>query len=308
MRLSLLPILLCLLTCTSFSQERKYERINGKIKLESGTYCLYKEVPIENMNHGSRKKEFTDIVFYTVDSLPVIYMEARALSLFDFNNENRPNKSTIEFYRMIYNSPLRDLYDSRKLINYYKIEFSPLQREVNVLFHLETLHYFIKDLIWYRVFENGMFNEERAEKLIKKWESKDIDHVPDDMLTNGVTMGYLQSDLWKKKIIILRDRYKIDCEEKKIYQDDSLIATYTLNDLPETYTSGLVTSYVTHYYIVNKEGKILSDSYSTSNVSFGTTAYYVGNKQQYITYPLVDKCAQKQVATALDILLQVGKL
>ena len=263
---------------------------------------------MEYLNHGSRKEEFTDVAFYTTDSLPVIYMEARALSLYGLEKLKQAKQMQVQTYGVAGGGAMKRKDDHLRLINYYKIEFPPIQRELNIQYHRETLHYFIKDLIWYGVFKNGKFNEEGAEKLIAKWEGKKIDYLPDNMLSSGVHMGYLQNDFWKKKDILLRERYKIDYDQKKIFLNDSLLATYTLNELPETYTGGLASSYITHYYIVNKEGKMLSDICSNQYTSFATLTFYTEGRPNYISFPLVDKCEQKQIAVSLDFLIQIGKL
>ncbi|HTN46230.1 MAG TPA: hypothetical protein VL098_07760 [Flavipsychrobacter sp.] len=290
-----------LLTLYPLAQAQEYRQFlqkNGKIWVEDHLFCLYKEIPIENTNKGSREANFTDYSFYSLDTLPAIYLEARALSTFystvDINKD--PN---------LENPEVKVLRNSPRLINYYKIEFPSLQRELNFIFHKETLFYFIKDLVWYSVFLDGKFNEKNAEKLIDKWEKDAVDRIPDESIANGLSMSYLASDFWKKTEEILFEDFRVDFSAKKMYKGDSVIASYSVMNMPDTYHKGVVATYRPHYFI-HKNGVTLGEIYSNEKTSYG--AFTLRADEKRIVFPMVDKSEQKQVAVALSLLLQMGKL
>lgn len=314
-------------TNACFAQELPFTYQNGKIKVEDKLFCLYKEIDIENINQGSREKEFKDVAFYTNDTLPVIYMEARALSVFNPSQfSNAMDASTISATNMIQpfmpginriqvvnNSGIPETAinsEKRKmsLLNYYRIEFSPLQKEVNILYHKETLFAFMKDLVWYQVFVNGQFNEKGAEKLIKKWENKEIDYLPFSFIEKGVDMGYKSEYSWKKSEWLLYDIFRIDYEQKKIYRHDTLIGSFYSKEMPEGTRSGVAYYYIPHYYISDKDGNFLSEIYSNEKASYAIFNFPEGKQSKSLMFPLVDKSEQKQVAVAIDVLLQMGKL
>jgi hypothetical protein len=294
----IISFLIILCNLTKAQEYKQFLQKNGKIWVEDNLFCLYKEIPIENFNKGSREASFTDYSFYSLDTLPAIYLEARALSTFftapDVNMD--PNLIDPEV-KVLKNSP--------RLINYYKIEFPSLQRELNFIFHKETLFYFIKDLVWYRVFLDGKFNEKNAEKLIDKWGKDAIDRIPYETIDKGLSMSYLANDFWKKKEEILFEDFRVDFTAKKMYKGDSVIASYSVMNMPDTYHKGVVATYRPHY-LIHKNGATLGEIYSHEKTSYG--AFTLRPDEKHIVFPMIDKSEQKQVVVALSLLLQMGKL
>ncbi len=276
---------------------------HGTVRVENEPYCLYKEISISNTNQGTRDSNFKDVAIYALDTLPVVYMEARVLSSITPKDIEDYNK-----YGKIKMSDDRPNYVNFKFvpINYYRIEFPSLQKEINFTYHKETLFYFFKDMVWFGVFINGKFNDKNAEKLIEKWSKKEIDYLHDTVISNGRSVGYLENPFGKLKEKIIKEEFKINFEEKTIKKNDTLIGSYIVENIPDTYHLGVASTYRPHYIISNSKGAVAGEIYSSSTSSLG--AFIVHPDKSQIIFPLADKTAQKQVSIAVEILLQLGKL
>jgi|GEM_PF-6200367 len=297
--------------CSVICFAQKYKRVNGKIKVDDETFCLYKEIPIENLNHGSRDTSFKDVAFYTLDSLPVIYMEARALSTFSYGEAggkemDNLKESVFDIGKStsLNNLSNRTQKNSLGLINYYQIDFPTIPQQLNIRFFKETFFYFVKDMIWYNVFLNGKLNPKGLNKLIEKWKNKEMDFIDPVMIEKGLSMSYKTNLMWTKTEVLFDD-VKIDYENKNIYRRDELIGNYVVKQFPYRYYNGVASTYIDHYLILNKDGTMIANVSSGEDNGFAECL--LKPEEENILFSNVDKSEQAQLYTAVYILLRRNK-
>ena len=171
---------------------------------ENGTkYCYYLEGPAKpnNMKHHTApglatvSEDFRDKFFLSRnDSFLAIAMEAKVLAHF------------------------RKAY----LTYFYSIRSYVSGEEVHIAYHPLRAEAFAKDLVKYKVFEDGVYNDKGARMLMKKWRTK-YGVVDSKLLETGVVTGWVKMGTEATEDSIAKD---IVVQDGKIYFRNTLLGYY----------------------------------------------------------------------------------
>jgi|GEM_PF-6950042 len=198
---------------------------------ENGTkYCYYLEGPakMNSMKHHAApgmatvSKDFRDKYFLSKnDSFLAIAMEAKVLA------------------------------HSRKayLTYFYSIRSYVSGEEVHIAYHPLRVEAFANDLVKYKVFENGVYNDKGARMLMKKWRTK-YEVVDSKLLETGVVTAWAKMGTEATEDSIAKE---IVVQDGKIYFRDSLLGYYKAGaplDPRRMNRVGLST-----YYVQNLKGE-----------------------------------------------------
>lgn len=246
----------------------------GKVLAGSEVYCLYSEGQEKNddlllhtqegLSPGS---DFKDIWFSNrTDSANVIAMEAKVLA--------HP----------------RAAY----LIYHYSIRFFPAGEVLNIRYRPLRSESFVKDLVKYRVFVNGSYNQAGALELIGHWRKKD-DYLSDDWIASGVSTAYVQSGKEKVYDELVSN---LSVLQGKIYRNDTLIARYHEG---APYNPGESAQGRKTYYVQTPEGLNLMVLTVPAARSVAFALMLPGKEKLELVTP--DKSEEKLMRVAAGILI-----
>jgi len=197
----LLTIICCCCLSASYAQKTKVQ--DGWLMANDSFYCRYEENSnVANKQFpGPQKRnfavwqtdEFYDFTLSTVDSLPCIVVKAMTLAAAD--------KAYLSFY--------------------YAIRFPFLDKEIDIQSQPYFRENFLKDLIKYHVFSEGIYNEAAAQQLYDRWQHK-IGVIPAAVLANSVSTFYNKQE----NEVTETETGKIKIENNAFYKNDTLIGTF----------------------------------------------------------------------------------
>ncbi|MGN6568574.1 MAG: hypothetical protein ACTHJ0_11505 [Flavipsychrobacter sp.] len=194
-------ILLCCWLSPSYAQKTKVQ--DGWLMVNDSFYCRYQENNnVANKQFpGPQKRnfavwetdEFYDFTLSTVDSLPCIIVKAMTLAAAD--------KAYLSFY--------------------YAVRFPFLDKKIDIRSQPYFRENFLKDVVNYHVFTEGIYNEAAALQLYSKWQHK-MGVIPVTVLANSVSAYYnKQADE-----ATAAETEKIIIRDNAFYKNDTLIGSF----------------------------------------------------------------------------------
>ncbi|MBS1687969.1 MAG: hypothetical protein JSS96_04545 [Bacteroidetes bacterium] len=197
----LITVLLCCCLSTSFAQKIKVQ--DGWLIANDSFYCRYEENSnVANKQFPDPQKrnfavwetdEFYDFTLSTVDSLPCIVAKAMTLAAVD--------KAYLSFY--------------------YAVRFPFLDKEIDIQSQPYFRENFLKDVVKYHVFTEGIYSEDAAMQLYNKWQHK-MGIIPTSVLANSVSAYYNKQQSGPSTTEIDKIRIKGNA----FYKNDSLIGSF----------------------------------------------------------------------------------
>jgi len=197
-------ILLCCYLLPAYGQKVKVQ--DGWLMANDSFYCRYQEndnvadkaypQPARRIFAVWETDEFYDFTLSTVDSLPCIVVKAMTLAV--------ANQNYLSFY--------------------YAIKFPFLDKEINIRSQPYFRENFLKDVIKYKAFENGMYSEAGTQQLYDKWQHKK-EIIPAGVMANSVSTNYNKQPQDEAPT----DADKIKLSNDTIYNGNIMIGSYQIS-------------------------------------------------------------------------------
>lgn len=216
MRSLLTLVFLCALVAGAHAQSRLVTMSNDKVLLGDSVCFVYKKLgtaiynspidkgaPISNHNaHPEANGDaFQDIVFGTEHQF-LIKAKAQLLA-----------SARYSF-----------------LVYFYNIQFTSLGKEMNVQYHPLLMQSLAKDMVKYKVIEDGFLNEKGVNKLMAKWKKKP-GYINQQQLEGGVINNYNVSKISPKEKT--ENTINVTVKGNDIYRNDTLVGHYKkVNNVP----------------------------------------------------------------------------